>query len=122
MAIAARSLLEMEYAETTVAWAREALELTDIEISHALRVDRKTIQRWRDHQSVPSVTHRRQMEKLNQLRHLIETSFRSPHAAQRWLHAPSRGLGGRTPIALLAGGDTDAIISLLGTLAAGAFR
>lgn len=119
---AARALLEMEYADATVSWAREALELTDSEVGQALGVDRRTIQRWRDRRSAPSSTHRRQMEKLNQLRHLLETSFRSAEAGQRWLHAPSRALAGRRPIAVLADGDMDAVIQLLGTLAAGAFR
>ena len=117
-----RAVLEMEYAEATVSWAHDALELTDAEIGQALGVDRKTVQRWRDRESVPSVTHRRQMEKLQQLRFLLETSFRSAAVGQRWLHAPSRALQGRTPIAVLADGDLDAVIQLLGTLAAGAFR
>jgi len=120
--MALRAQLEMAYAEVTVEWARQALELTDPEIAQTLGVDRKTVQRWREHQSVPSITHRRRMEKLNQLRHLLETSFRTPEAGERWLHTPSPGLQGRTPLAVLTEGDVDAVLQLLGTLAAGAFR
>ena len=120
--MAVRVELEMAYAETTVAWARQVLELTDPEIAGALGVDRKTVQRWREHRSVPSITHRRRMEKLQQLRHLLETSFRGPEAGERWLHAPSPGLAGRTPLSVLTDGDLDAVLQLLGTLAAGAFR
>ena len=120
--MATRALLETEYAETTLAWARDALELTDIELGMVLGADRKTVQRWRDRRSTPSVTHRRQIEKLNQLRYLWETSFRNAEAAQRWLHAPSPALRGRTPLFALAEGELDGIIQLLGTAAAGAFR
>ena len=118
----ARAQLEMDYAEATLNWARNSLELTDLEIGGALGVDRKTVQRWRERRSVPSVTHRRQMERLHQLRHLLETSFRTPEAGQRWLHTPAPGLSGRTPLGVLGQGELDALIQLLGTLAAGAFR
>lgn len=119
---ATRALLEMEFAEASLAWAREALELTDFEIGQALGVDRKTVQRWREHRSAPSSTHRRQMEKLTQLRHLLESAFRTPDAAQRWLHTPAPALAGRTPLGVLGEGELDRVIQLLGTLAAGAFR
>lgn len=119
---ATRALLEMEFAEATLAWAREALGLTDLEIGHALGVDRKTVQRWREHRSAPSATHRRQMEKLTQFRHLLETEFRTPLAAQRWLHTPSPTLAGRTPLGVLGEGELDRLIQILGTLAVGAFR
>lgn len=120
--MASRASLEMEYATATLAWARETLELTDPEIGRALGVDRKTVQRWREQQSAPSVTHRREMEKLHQLRHFLETGFRTPDASERWLHAPSPGLSGRTPLGVLGSGDLDTVLQLLGTLAAGAFR
>jgi uncharacterized protein (DUF2384 family) len=117
-----RAQLEREYAEATLTWVRDGLELTDLEIGRVLGVDRKTVRRWRERQSVPSVTHRRQLERLHQLRHLLETSFRSPEAGHRWLHTPAPGLGGRTPLGVLGEGELDAVIQLLGTLAAGAFR
>ena len=120
--VATRASLETEYAEATLAWVREALELTDTELGAALGVDRKTVRRWRDRRSAPSATHRRRMEKLNQLRYLVETSFRTPEAGQRWFHAPAPGLKGRTPLAVLTDGDLDAVVQLLGTMAAGAFR
>src|SRR5687768_14095493 len=104
-----RAQLEMEYAQATLTWARESLELTDLEIGGALGVDRKTVQRWRERRSVPSVTHRRQMERLHQLRHLLETSFRTPEAGQRWLHTPAPGLSGRTPLGVLGQGELDAV-------------
>jgi len=112
---AVRALLEMEYAEATIAWTRDALELTDAELARVLSVDRKTVQRWRERQSVPSTTHRRGMEKLNQLRHLLDTSFHTPDDAKGWLHRPSPELIGRTPLAVLADGEVDAILGLLST-------
>ncbi len=63
--MAQRAQLETAYAGTTVDWAGKVLELTDLEIAAAMGVDRKTIQRWRERESVPSITHRYRMEKLN---------------------------------------------------------
>ncbi|MEJ7809784.1 MAG: antitoxin Xre/MbcA/ParS toxin-binding domain-containing protein [Gemmatimonadaceae bacterium] len=116
-----RAALEMAFTEATVAWARAELELTDPEIGQALGADRKTVQRWRARKTVPSREHRRRMEKLNQLRHLLETSFRTPEIGHEWLHRRVPALQGRTPISVLLEGDLDSVISTLGTLASGAF-
>jgi uncharacterized protein (DUF2384 family) len=110
----------MAYAEATLAWAAEALELTDPEIGHAVKASRKTVQRWREQQSSPSEHHRRGLEKLNQLRYLLEAEF-APAAAQQWMHTPLPALHGRTPLAVLADGEIDRVLQILGTLAAGAF-
>lgn len=117
-----RAELAGAYAGKTVEWAREELELTAQEIAQAVGADRKTVARWRDGESTPSPEHRRHLERLNQLRHLLTTSFRSMEVAQRWLHSPAPGLQGRTPIFALTQGELDEVIGLLGTLAAGGFR
>lgn len=106
-----RITFAMEFAGSTVEWAQSGLELAIEEIAQTVGADRKTVGRWRAKQSAPTAEHRRHLERLNQLRHLLETSFRSKDAQQRWLHTPLAALDGRTPL-----------FALLGTLAAGAHR
>ena len=118
----ARAELAMSFAETTVEWAQEKLELTDEEVGQAVGVSRKTVQRWKDRESAPSPQHRKHLEQLNQLRYLLETSFRNIDAAQRWMHAPLAALRGRTPHFALVEGDVEALVKILATLAAGAHR
>ncbi len=116
-----RAELESEYAATTVAWAEDALELTDAEIGGALGAGRQTVRRWRSRTAVPSDSHRRALEKVNQLRHLLATEFDTAAAALRWMHTPLAGFGGRTPLALVTAGEIDRVLAALGTTAAGAF-
>ncbi len=115
-----RAELEMTYAKETVDWIQEAFELTIREVGGALGTSSKTVQRWRTQRTAPRPEHRRELEKLNQLRHFIETSFRNSDAAQRWMHRPSPALRGKSPMAVLTHGDIDAVLKVLGTLAGGA--
>jgi uncharacterized protein (DUF2384 family) len=110
-----RAQLAMSFAETTIEWAQEKLELTDEEVGQAVGVSRKTVQRWKERE-------RKHLEQLNQLRYLLQTSFRNMDAAQRWMHSPLPALQGRTPHFALVEGDVEALVKILGTLAAGAHR
>ena len=110
------------FAGSTVEWAQDELELSAEEIARTVGANRKTVARWRDGASAPSTEHRKHLERLNQLRYFLETSFRSFDAARKWLHSPAPGLQGRTPIFALTEGDMDSVLKLLGTLAAGGFR
>jgi|HubBroStandDraft_6_1064221.scaffolds.fasta_scaffold253390_1 hypothetical protein len=116
-----RADLEREYAAATVDWAEAALELTDSEVATAVAAGRETVRRWRQRTGVPSSTHRRGLERLNQLRHVLENEFDSADAAQAWLHMPLAGFGGRTPLSLVTNGEVDAVIAALDTTTAGAF-
>jgi len=117
---AMRNSLARVYAQETMTWVRQALELSELEVGKAVQADRKTIQRWRAGVSAPHPEHRQRLEQLNQLRHLLEQCFRSPGAAQQWLHRPGGAFGGRTPFSLLTSGDLTSLIQALSTLAAGA--
>ena|ERR1019366_93713 len=117
-----RAEFVLDFATTSVQLARSELELTIEETARVLGVDRKTIMRWLKGQSAPSSEHRKQLEQLNQIRYLMDNSFRSHEARQRWLHAPAPGLKGKTPYAALTEGNLNEIFRLLGTLAAGAFH
>ncbi|MGH7650546.1 MAG: antitoxin Xre/MbcA/ParS toxin-binding domain-containing protein [Gemmatimonadaceae bacterium] len=118
----ARAELAIAFAGKTVEWAQDKLELTVDEIAQTVGANRKTVARWREGESVPSPDHRRHLERLNQLRHLLEKSFRSVTSMQAWLQRPSPGLKGKTPLFTLTEGDLDNVLKLLGSLEAGAFR
>ncbi|HEX6808458.1 MAG TPA: antitoxin Xre/MbcA/ParS toxin-binding domain-containing protein [Gemmatimonadaceae bacterium] len=116
----ARLQLEKDFASTTLGWAERELELTDPEIGQTLGVDRKTVHRWRKRESAPRPEQRRQMEKLTQLKWLLENAFRTPAAGKRWLHQPVPALKGRLPISVLTDGDIDSVIEVLATHVSGA--
>lgn len=118
----ARVQFTTEFAGNTVAWATDKLELTLEEVSRALGVNRRTVERWRQGSSEPSPVHRRNLERVNQLRYLLETSFRDLDAAQRWLHTPLPALRGLTPLGALEDGRLDDLTGLLATLESGAHR
>lgn len=115
-----RLLLEMEFATATLGWAERELELSDQEIGHALGVDRKTVYRWRKRESAPRPEQRKQMEKLTQLKWLLENAFRTAAEGKRWLHQPVPALRGRLPISVLTDGDIDSVIGVLATHVSGA--
>ena len=116
----ARARLAIEYAENTVEWAQETLELSTGEIGQAVGANRRTVQRWREGRSAPSPQHRKHLEAFNQLRYLLETGFRNAEAAERWMHSPLPALKGRTPLFTITEGELDLVITILAGLAAGA--
>ena len=115
-----RAELEMEFAGETIGWAGRELELTDLEIGQTLGVDRKTVHRWRKHESAPAPEQRKRMEKLTQLKWFLENAFRAPELGKRWLHQPVPALKGRMPISLLIEGDIDSVLGVLATHTSGA--
>jgi hypothetical protein len=116
-----RTELEMEFAGVTLTWVERELELTDPEIGQALGVDRKTIYRWRKRESAPAPEQRKQVEKLSQLKWLLENAFRTPEIGKRWLHQAVPALRGRTPLSVLTAGDLDSVIGVLATHVSGAY-
>jgi len=118
-----RDRFEAAFAGQTVAWAEDELALSTSEIAGVVGgVDRKTVQRWRQGRSAPRGEHRRYLEYLNQLRHLLDTSFRSTDAKQQWIHTPSPALEGRTPFFALTEGNIDVVLEVLAGLAHGSHR
>ena len=116
-----RAQLEQEFAGAALSWATEELEWSEPEISQALGVDRKTLHRWRTRESVPAPEQRKRVEKLSQLKWLLENAFRTPEIGKRWLYRSVPGLAGKTPIAALLAGDIDSVIAVLATHVSGAY-
>ncbi len=119
-ALLGRARLAIEYAEDTIEWAQQALELSTGEIGQVVGATRRTVQRWREGRSAPSPRHRKHLEAINQLRYLLETGFRNADAAERWMHSPLPALKGRTPLFTITEGELDLVITILAGLASGA--
>lgn len=116
-----RAELELDFTGAALGWAAEELEFSEPEISQTLGVDRKTVHRWRRRESVPGPEQRKQIEKLSQLKWLLNNAFRTPDIGKRWLYRPTPGLGGKTPAASLLEGKIDSVIGVLATHISGAY-
>lgn len=81
---------------------KEALNLSDREISNALDVSAKTASRWRHAEKTrlpASVSDR--IYRFARLFALAEHVLEDKDAAREWLHDRQTGLGGRSPIELM---------------------
>lgn len=116
-----RAELELEFVGAALGWAAKELEWSEPEISQALGVDRKTLHRWRTRASVPAPEQRKRVEKLSQLKWLLDNAFRTPLVGKRWLYRSVPGLGGKTPSAALLAGEIDSVIAVLATHVSGAY-
>lgn len=90
-------------------------------ITLALGVDRRTVERWRTDQTVPQGKIRARLGELVALREQLLHLLGSPEAAQEWLGASSRYLGGFTPEEALRAGRIDRVRADLEGLAAGIY-
>lgn len=109
------------WAARTVTWASEWLELSRDEIGTAVGATGRTVTRWASRSAAPQPSHRARIEKLNELKHLLDAVFVSREAAQEWLNTPVPVFRGRTPHALLREGRVDDVIGELAVLESGAF-
>src|SRR5437773_2389285 len=78
-------------------------------IARALDIDRRTVERWRANQSVPQGKTRERLAELVDLRDRLLRMFGTPEAAQGWLQASSRYLGGFSPEEALNAGRLDRV-------------
>jgi putative toxin-antitoxin system antitoxin component (TIGR02293 family) len=113
--------LEKQRAQNTIALAQETLQLNNVEIASALSVDRRTILRWRNQDSVPSPGTRARFMKMEELIYLLNQVFIDEYARLEWLHTPVPTLRGRQPIDLIRRGELDQVIEVLAGLHSGAF-
>lgn len=90
-------------------------------IARAVGVDRRTVDRWRANLSLPQGKSREQLAELVSLRDRLLNMCGSPEAAQEWLRASSRYLGGLTPEEVLLAGRLDRVRADLDGLAAGVY-
>lgn len=113
--------LEKSFVQQTLRRAHEELGLSDSEIGAVIGAHRRTIQRWKHEDAIPSPGHRERMEQITELLYLLRSTFRTVEAAQKWLHSPVSLLRDRTPISLLRKGRINEVIGVMAGLNSGAF-
>lgn len=112
--------LEKRAAVQTIEGARDAFGLNYGEVAGALGVDRRTVLRYRKLATVPAVSVRERLEKVREIRHLLDEVFASVEARTEWLYSPVPLLRGRRPIDLLRKGELDELRGVLAGLYSGA--
>lgn len=115
-----RALFASTHAQNTVEWATTALELGIDEVAAAVGASRRTVHRWQGAEAPPSPDHRKKLEELQQLKHLLGEVFRTPDTALEWFHTPVPALGGRTPHFALMEGGAGPLVGLLASIRTGA--
>ena len=113
--------LKFLVAESTTEWAQEKLDLSIVDLAEILGINRRTIQRWNRKENVPSRSHLERLEKLSELRYLLESVFNEYQDAMTWLWTPCDSFKGRTPISLLLKAEIDPVLELLASIESGAF-
>jgi transcriptional regulator with XRE-family HTH domain len=97
------------------------LGLTAKDLTGALSVDRKTLDRWVSGETYPQREARKRLIGLLALRDHLRESFTDMEGAREWLNAPARYLGGITPAEALKTGRMDRVEATLEALESGIF-
>lgn len=104
----------------TIEWVHDTLNLTYQDIGRTVGASRRSVSRWVSREAVPSRQHRKRMEQLRVLRHLVQSLFEDEEEALEWFHSSVPMLRGRTPISLLEEGEIDEVLGVLAGLESGA--
>ena len=105
--------LEKKAAQEVVESIHQSVGLSYTEVASALGVDRRTLLRYRKKQNIPSSRARAGLEKMREIRFLLQAIFTSEEGAREWLYSSVPLLQGRRPIDLLRGGELDRVLSVL---------
>ena len=97
------------------------LGLSSKDLTGSLSVDRKTVDRWLSGETYPQRDARRRLVELLALSQRLTEAFEGPEGAREWLHAPSRYLGGITPVEALRSGRLDRVQAAFEVLESGIF-
>ena len=97
------------------------LGLSAKDLTGALSVDRKTLDRWVSSETYPQREARKRLIALLALRDHLAESFENLEGAREWLNAPARYLGGITPAEALRTGRMDRVEAALEVLESGIF-
>ncbi len=93
---------------------------TDV-LAGALKVDARTIERWRRGASFPQHEGRARLSQLLAIRAHVLDTFSSREAATAWIQTNNRYLGGMTPENAAQAGRLDRVEAALTALDAGLF-
>ena len=113
--------LERQAARQTLDGVMDNFQLDNADLAAALQVDRRTIQRYRNEDTVPTRKVRERLARLREISILLEEVFQTSEGAITWLYTPVPLLEGRRPIDLMRRGKLDEVITALETYQSGAF-
>lgn len=114
--------LELTEAQNTFEKFKEAYQWDNADIAAALRVDRRTVQRYSSGDSYPTRRVRNNIADLREISILLDEIFPDEADATRWLNTSVPMLKRRRPIDLIQKGKLDEVITALATYQSGAFR
>jgi uncharacterized protein (DUF2384 family) len=114
--------LELTEAQNTFEKFKEAYQWDNADIAAALRVDRRTVQRYSSGDSYPTRRVRNNIADLREISILLDEIFPDEADATRWLNTTVPMLKRRRPIDLIQKGKLDQVITALATYQSGAFR
>ncbi len=100
--------------------ARDLNITTDV-LAGALAAHPRTVQRWREENTVPQKEGRKRLQDLIAVRDHLYATFTSPEAVHAWMHTNNRYLGGLTPAEVARTGRLDRIEAALEALDSGIF-
>lgn len=97
------------------------LGMNESQFAKALRVQPRTIDRWRAETAFPQHESRQRLEALLALVDRLGETFKTPDDAAQWLHSESAYFGGLRPVDALLRGRLDLIDTALDALDSGVF-
>ena len=100
---------------------QDTLQLSPDDLARALDVNPRTLERWRDGESIPQRESRAHLSALTELSRRLTSSFAGPDGPRLWLRDPNRYLGWLTPLEALLAGRIDRVQAALTALDAGIF-
>lgn len=93
--------------------------LSDDELSVALGVTKRTLNRWRNAEAYPQHEARRRFEELLEFGDTLNDVFDTPEAGRSWMRTNHRYLGGLTPLEAIRAGRVDRARAALEALESG---
>lgn len=118
---AIREHTQAQTAARLLDWSRKELALSVEEIGEILGASARSVSRWLAREVPPSGEYRDRIEKLSELRYLLDTVFADREARVVWIHSPLPVLKGRSPLSALRKNAWDEVLGILAGLHSGAF-
>ncbi len=112
---------EKAAAEQIIEQAQEDLGLTNNDVAAALRVNQRTVYRYKKKKHVPRRKVQVRMEKLRDLHFLLSEVFATEETKYEWLYTPVPALQDRRPIDQIRQGKLDEVIAVLSGIYSGAY-
>jgi putative toxin-antitoxin system antitoxin component (TIGR02293 family) len=113
--------LERQAAHQTLDAVMQTFNLNTADLGAALQVDRRTIQRYRSEDSLPTRKVRERLAQLREISILLKEVFETSEGAIIWLYTSVPLLEGRRPIDLIRQAKLDTVTTALATYQSGAF-